>query len=64
MRSTISHVQVPVHKSEGDLAQLGETFNKMTAELRTQRDELGDLLLQVVYHARMSSSSGSTSDSG
>ncbi|MEP6839413.1 MAG: HAMP domain-containing protein, partial [Bradyrhizobium sp.] len=24
------HVQVPVHKSEGDLAQLGQTFNKMT----------------------------------
>jgi two-component system, NtrC family, nitrogen regulation sensor histidine kinase NtrY len=42
--STVStgdlHVQVPVHKSEGDLAQLGETFNKMTQELRTQRDEL------------------------
>src|ERR1700739_2326274 len=42
--STVStgdlHVQVPVHKSEGDLAQLGETFNKMTHELRTQRDEL------------------------
>ena len=34
------HVQVPVHKSEGDLAQLGQTFNKMTQELRTQRDEL------------------------
>jgi two-component system nitrogen regulation sensor histidine kinase NtrY len=34
------HVQVPVLKSEGDLAQLGETFNKMTHELRTQRDEL------------------------
>jgi two-component system nitrogen regulation sensor histidine kinase NtrY len=34
------NVQVPVHKSEGDLAQLGETFNKMTHELRTQRDEL------------------------
>src|SRR6202165_3723638 len=34
------HVQVPVHKSEGDLAQLGETFNKMTQELRTQRDDL------------------------
>ena len=34
------HVQVPVHGSEGDLAQLGETFNKMTHELRTQRDEL------------------------
>jgi two-component system, NtrC family, nitrogen regulation sensor histidine kinase NtrY len=34
------HVQVPVHRSEGDLAQLGETFNKMTQELRNQRDEL------------------------
>lgn len=34
------HVQVPVHRSEGDLAQLGETFNKMTHELRTQRNEL------------------------
>jgi two-component system nitrogen regulation sensor histidine kinase NtrY len=44
--STVStgnlHVQVAVHKSEGDLAQLGETFNKMTQELRTQRDELVD----------------------
>src|SRR5664280_159387 len=34
------HVRVPVHRSEGDLAQLGETFNRMTQELRTQRDEL------------------------
>lgn len=34
------HVQVPVIKSEGDLAQLGATFNTMTQELRTQRDEL------------------------
>lgn len=34
------HVQVPVYQSEGDLAQLGETFNKMTQELRSQRDEL------------------------
>src|SRR6185437_11334866 len=34
------NVQVPVLKSEGDLGQLGETFNKMTAELRAQRDEL------------------------
>jgi two-component system, NtrC family, nitrogen regulation sensor histidine kinase NtrY len=33
-------VQVPVNKSEGDLAKLGETFNKMTSELRTQRDDL------------------------
>ena len=31
---------MPVIKSEGDLAHLGETFNKMTQELRTQRDEL------------------------
>ncbi len=34
------HVQVPVDPVEGDLAHLGETFNKMTQELRTQRDEL------------------------
>jgi two-component system nitrogen regulation sensor histidine kinase NtrY len=34
------NVQVPIHRSEGDLAQLGETFNKMTQELRSQRDEL------------------------
>jgi two-component system, NtrC family, nitrogen regulation sensor histidine kinase NtrY len=34
------HVQVPVHGSGGDLAQLGEVFNKMTQELRSQRDEL------------------------
>src|SRR5689334_10966901 len=34
------YVQVPVRKNEGDLAQLGETFNKMTQELRTQRDDI------------------------
>jgi two-component system nitrogen regulation sensor histidine kinase NtrY len=33
-------VQVPVRRKEGDLAHLGETFNTMTAELRTQRSEL------------------------
>nr|WP_245408746.1 PAS domain-containing sensor histidine kinase [Variibacter gotjawalensis] len=33
-------VQVPVRRSEGDLANLGETFNKMTQELRSQRDDL------------------------
>lgn len=33
-------VQVPVNRSEGDLANLGATFNKMTTELRTQRDDL------------------------
>ncbi|PZU83895.1 MAG: PAS domain-containing sensor histidine kinase [Chelatococcus sp.] len=34
------YVQVPTRRSEGDLAHLGETFNKMTAELRRQRDGL------------------------
>jgi len=34
------YVQVPTRRSEGDLAQLGETFNKMTHELRTQRDDI------------------------
>ena len=34
------HVRVPVHQSEGDLAQLGETFNRMTQELRSQRDDI------------------------
>jgi two-component system nitrogen regulation sensor histidine kinase NtrY len=34
------YVRVPVRESEGDLAQLGETFNRMTAELRTQRDDI------------------------
>jgi two-component system nitrogen regulation sensor histidine kinase NtrY len=34
------HVQVPIRRAEGDLAQLGETFNKMTQELRTQRDDI------------------------
>src|SRR4029077_21180941 len=33
-------VQVPVLRSEGDLAQLGQTFNRMTTELRTQRDDI------------------------
>src|SRR3984957_11494474 len=34
------HVQVPVYRSEGDLAYLGETFNKMTQELRTQHEDI------------------------
>jgi len=34
------YVQVPIRRSEGDLAHLGETFNNMTQELRTQRDDL------------------------
>jgi two-component system, NtrC family, nitrogen regulation sensor histidine kinase NtrY len=34
------NIQVPVNRSEGDLTQLGETFNKMTHELRTQHDDI------------------------
>jgi two-component system nitrogen regulation sensor histidine kinase NtrY len=34
------YVQVPVLRSEGDLGHLGETFNRMTYELRTQRDDI------------------------
>ncbi len=33
-------VKVPAEKSEGDLANLGETFNKMTGQLLGQRDAL------------------------
>jgi two-component system nitrogen regulation sensor histidine kinase NtrY len=33
-------IQVPIYRSEGDLAQLGETFNKMTHELRTQHEDI------------------------
>ena len=40
----ISHgnlgVEVDVHPADGDLAVLGSTFNTMTSELKTQRDEL------------------------
>jgi two-component system nitrogen regulation sensor histidine kinase NtrY len=34
------YVQVPIRRSEGDLARLGETFNKMTSELRLQQNRL------------------------
>ncbi|HEX3937087.1 MAG TPA: PAS domain-containing sensor histidine kinase [Xanthobacteraceae bacterium] len=34
------NIQVPVHRSEGDLAHLGETFNRMTSELRTQHEDI------------------------
>jgi len=34
------YVQVPARKSDGDLAHLGTTFNKMTAELRHQHGSL------------------------
>lgn len=34
------YVQVPVNPVEGDLARLGEMFNKMTSELRLQQNRL------------------------
>jgi two-component system, NtrC family, nitrogen regulation sensor histidine kinase NtrY len=34
------YVRVPIRQAEGDLAHLGETFNRMTQELRTQRDDI------------------------
>lgn len=34
------YVRVPIDKGEGDLAHLGETFNKMTSELRGQQNRL------------------------
>jgi two-component system, NtrC family, nitrogen regulation sensor histidine kinase NtrY len=33
-------VQVPVRRSEGDLGSLGDSFNTMTRELRSQRDDI------------------------
>ncbi len=33
-------VEVDVNPADGDLAELGTTFNTMTSELKTQRDEL------------------------
>ncbi len=34
------YVQVPVHGADGDLGHLGDTFNKMTSELRLQQNRL------------------------
>ena len=34
------YVQVAINPSEGDLAHLGDTFNKMTSELRLQQNRL------------------------
>lgn len=41
------YVQVPVRKAEGDLAVLGQTFNRMTNDLRSQRNELVDAKDQI-----------------
>ncbi|MFD1703954.1 ATP-binding protein [Methylopila henanensis] len=42
------YVQVPVKRKQGgDLGGLAETFNKMTSELRSQRNELVDAAEQI-----------------
>ncbi len=35
-------VEVPVHRSDGDIGLLGSSFNKMTSQLRGQREALVD----------------------
>jgi two-component system nitrogen regulation sensor histidine kinase NtrY len=41
------YVQVPVGRRESDLGGLSETFNRMTAQLRTQRNALLDASEQI-----------------
>ncbi len=45
-------VQVETYQSEGDLRSLGNTFNNMTAELRSQRDELLETHEQIDQRRR------------
>jgi two-component system nitrogen regulation sensor histidine kinase NtrY len=40
-------VSVPITRSEGELRSLADTFNSMTSELRTQRDEILDNQEQI-----------------
>ncbi|NKB51190.1 MAG: HAMP domain-containing protein [Rhizobiaceae bacterium] len=40
-------VSVPITRSEGELRSLADTFNLMTSELRTQRDEILDNQEQI-----------------
>jgi two-component system, NtrC family, nitrogen regulation sensor histidine kinase NtrY len=47
------YVQVPIRPEEGDLASLGSTFNKMTTQLRSQRDELLDANMQLDERRRI-----------
>lgn len=48
------YVQVPVRREEGDLAVLGQTFNRMTNDLRSQRNELLDARDQIDARRRFS----------
>ncbi|MFK7792035.1 MAG: PAS domain-containing sensor histidine kinase, partial [Devosiaceae bacterium] len=41
------YVQVPVRREEGDLAVLGQSFNSMTNDLRSQRNDLVDAKDQI-----------------
>jgi two-component system nitrogen regulation sensor histidine kinase NtrY len=45
-------VSVPSTRSEGELRSLGDTFNAMTSELRTQRDEILDNQEQIDLRRR------------
>ena len=47
-------VSVPVRQSDGDVASLGDTFNKMIQELKTQRNELLSAKDQVDERRRFS----------
>jgi len=47
-------VQVPVRRSDGDVASLGETFNTMISELKSQRNELLQAKDQVDERRRFS----------
>ncbi|AXS42582.1 PAS domain-containing sensor histidine kinase [Breoghania sp. L-A4] len=46
------YTQVPIDRREGDLANLGATFNNMTAQLRGQRDALLSANDQIDRRAR------------
>jgi len=48
------YVQVPHGKREGDLGGLSETFNRMTAQLRTQRNALLEASEQIDERRRFS----------
>ncbi|MCW5680178.1 MAG: PAS domain-containing sensor histidine kinase [Xanthobacteraceae bacterium] len=48
------YVQVPVRSSEGDLGSLGESFNKMTSELRSQNMDLVRARDQIDQRRRFS----------
>ena len=48
------YVQVPVRQSEGDLANLGDSFNKMTSELRAQNSDLTRARDQIDERRRFS----------